>query len=82
MKYVKLILGSLLVAVTFNFLLLPYNFISIGSDGLGVIFNIILNIPIPFIILFVNLIIILVSLLINPNNSYKYLLPSFPSQFV
>ena len=76
MKYVKLILGSLLVAVTFNFLLLPYNFISIGSDGLGVIFNIILNIPIPFIILFVNLIIILVSLLINPNNSYKYLLPS------
>ena len=76
MKYVKLILGSLLIALTFNFLLLPYNFISFGDVGLGVIFGNIINIPVPFIILFINIIVILVSLLINPTNSYKYLLPS------
>ena len=76
MKYVKLILGSLLIALTFNFLLVPYNFLSFGDIGLGVVFGNIISIPIPFLVLFVNMIIILASLLINPDNSYKYLLPS------
>lgn len=76
MKYIKLILGSLLIALTFNYLLVPYEFISFGNIGLGVVFSEIIKIPVPFIILFINVLIILVSLLINPNNSYKYLLPS------
>ena len=76
MRYVKLIIGSLLIALTFNFLLVPYEFLSFGNIGLGVIFGNIIDIPVPFIILFINIIIVLASLLINPDNSYKYLLPS------
>ena len=76
MKYVKLILGSLIIALTFNFLLVPYNFISFGMEGLATVFGEVINIPVAFIILILNVIIIMVSLLINPENSYKYLIPS------
>ena len=76
MKYVKVILGSLVIALTLNFFILPYGFISFGTDGLGFIFNYLTNIPTAFTILIINMIIILGSLMINPKNSYKYLLPS------
>ena len=39
MKYVKLILGSLLVALAYNVLMISNGFISFGTDGLGFIFN-------------------------------------------
>jgi uncharacterized membrane-anchored protein YitT (DUF2179 family) len=76
MKYVKVIIGSLVVALTLNFFILPYGFISFGTDGLGFIFNNITILPAAFSILIINMIIILGSLMINPKNSYKYLLPS------
>ena len=76
MKYVKVILGSLVIALALNFFILPYGFISFGTDGLGFIVNNLINIPTAFAILIINMIIILGSLMINPKNSYKYLLPS------
>ena len=76
MKVLKAILGSLFVALAINFLVIPFNFLSFGTAGLGIIFNNIINIPVPFIILFINMIIILISFLVNEKNSYKYLLPS------
>ena len=76
MKYIKLIIGSLLLALTINFLLIPNNFITFGSDGISFIFGNIIDIPVSFILLFINIVIILISLFINPKNSYKYLLPS------
>jgi uncharacterized membrane-anchored protein YitT (DUF2179 family) len=76
MKYVKLMIGSLLLALTFNFLLIPNGFVPFGSDGISFIFNNLIDIPTSFILLFINIVIILISLFINPKNSYKYLLPS------
>ena len=76
MKVVKAIIGSLIIALSINFLLYPFNFISFGTDGLGMIFENIINVPAPFIILILNVFIILISFIVNEKNSYKYVLPS------
>ena len=43
MKYVKLVLGSLLIALAYNILMIPNGFISFGTDGIGMIFNNLFN---------------------------------------
>ncbi len=50
MKYIKLIIGSLLLALTFNFLLIPNNFITFGADGILFRFVNIIDIPVSFIL--------------------------------
>ena len=76
MKYLKLIIGCLLIAIGYNLFVLPNNYVSFGTDGMAILFKDIINIPIPLIILIINMIIIFVSLLINMKNTYKYLIPS------
>ena len=76
MKVLKVIVGSLIIAITLNFFIVPYQFVSFGTDGLGLVLGNLLNFPAAFIILIINMIVILCSLIINPKNAYKYLLPS------
>ena len=38
-KYIKIALGCLLIAVSYNLFFVPYNFIPSGLIGLGSIFN-------------------------------------------
>ncbi len=76
MKYLKLIIGCLLIAISYNIFIIPNNYVSFGTDGMAILFRDMINIPIPLIILIFNMIIIFVSLLINMKNSYKYLIPS------
>ena len=76
MKILKVIVGSLIIAITLNFFIIPYDFISFGTDGLGLVLGTLFNFPAAFIILGINMLIILGSLIINPKNGYKYLLPS------
>lgn len=76
MKVIKAILGSLIIALTINFILYPFGFISFGSDGLGMLFGNYINIPASLIILIINTVIILASFMVNPKNAYKYVLPS------
>lgn len=76
MKVIKAVLGSLIIALTINFIIYPFGFMVFGTDGLGVLFSNYINIPAPFIIIIINSIIILASFALNPRNSYKYVLPS------
>ena len=76
MKYLKLIIGCLLIALGYNLFILPNSLISFGSDGMAILFKDIINIPIPLILIIINMVIIFVSLLVNMKNTYKYLLPS------
>jgi len=76
MKYIKMIVGCIIIAISYNLFMLPNNFISFGTDGMAMLFKDMLPISIPLIILIFNMIIVLVSLLINPKNSYKFFIPS------
>lgn len=76
MKYVKLVLGSLLIALAYNILMIPNGFISFGTDGIGMIFNNLFNYNIALTILVINVVIISISLFINSANAFKYLYAS------
>ena len=76
MKILKTIAGSLIIALTINFLLYQFGFITFGTIGIGMVFENFINIPSSIIVLIINMVVILISFLINEKNSYKYLLPS------
>ena len=76
MKYVKLILGSLLVAFAYDLLLIPNGFISFGTDGIANVFNYAFGYNVPLLLIIINISIIAVSLFINSDNAFKYLYSS------
>ena len=76
MKYVKLILGSLLIALAYNVLMIPNSFVSFGADGFANVLNNLFGYNIALVILIINIIVIVISLFINSSNAYKYVLSS------
>ena len=74
-KYIKIALGCLLIAVSYNLFFVPYNFIPSGLIGLGSIFNNIYNYSAVIFIACVNLFLIIISTpILKINNMKKHLI--------
>ena len=77
LKYLKILIGCELIALAFDFLILPNNLISFGVDGIGAFIYHINNINPSINILIMNIIILLISsLIVKKKRIDKYILPS------
>lgn len=76
-RYVSIIIGSLLIGLSFNIFFVPYDIFPSGIIGLGAIFNCIYHINAAIFIAICNIIFLLIVLPISgKKETYKYLLPS------
>ncbi len=76
-KYINIIIGCLLIALSYNLFFEPYNLISNSTIGLSSILNNLFSINVSYYLLIINLIFLLISLpFLKLNQIYKYLIPS------
>lgn len=76
-RYFNLIMGCLLVALSFNFLMIPYNIISFGSLGVSSLIYYINEVHPAINILIINLIVLTICSIFTKKEIIKmYLLPS------
>lgn len=76
-KYLILIIGSLMVALAINLVLIPNNLFTFGIDGLGIIFEELTGINPAINMLLINMIIILIaSLYLDKHVLKMYVLPA------
>lgn len=72
-----LLLGSLLIAVTFNVLCVPKNYVTGGLSSIGIIFNYLFNVKVSYVLLIGNLIVIFIGILVlGLKNTYKSIIGS------
>lgn len=77
-KYIKITIGSLLVAVSFSLFFLPNNIVSSGTYGASLLLNYNTGYDPALFLLIVNLMLIILSLLVQgPIKSKSYVLASF-----
>lgn len=76
-RYFNIILGCLIIAVSYNLFFLPNNIVANGLLGLSVLFNKITNFNPAILIFLINvLFLVLVLIAFNFKKTLKYLLPS------
>lgn len=76
-RYLTLIIGSLIIALTFNILIIPNNLLSFGIDGIGALLYYVTGLSPSINILVINTIIILISsLFLKREHIEEYLLSS------
>lgn len=76
-KYTKILIGSLLVALSFNLFLIPYNFIPSGLNGLSALFGKIYGTNPVLFLATTNLVLLTISyLVLGIQQTKKYLLTS------
>lgn len=76
-RFLSLIIGSLIVALSFNLFIMPNNLLSFGVNGLAGLINLKTSITPAINIIIIDMIIILISsLIVNKKTVQTYLLPS------
>lgn len=76
-RYLKIIIGSILIGLSFNIFFIPYDLVPNGLLGLGVLFSKTYNTNAAIFIAITNIVLLLITLpVLGIKDTYKYLITS------
>lgn len=76
-KYFNLIIGSLIIALSYSFIFIPYRIVSNGVFGIGALLNFKFSTEPAIFILVINLLFLIICYIVSGTNQVKrYLMPS------